>query len=103
MQFIRPRQVIAMIGVSRTTLWRMVRAGVFPRPVLLTVRNRAYVLEAVEKWMQARAIQAVPGHEVDAKEARRTILIREAAPLSARASCSRRGRARRRNDESPFP
>lgn len=55
MQFIRPRQVLEMIGVSRTTLWRMVRAGTFPRPVRITERNCGFVLETVEAWMKARA------------------------------------------------
>lgn len=55
MRFVRPRQVLEMIGVSRTTLWRMVQAGVFPRPVCITERNRGYLLEAVEAWMRARA------------------------------------------------
>jgi prophage regulatory protein len=55
MQFIRPRRVLELIGLSRTTLWRMVRAGTFPRPVRITERSRGYVLEAVEAWMRARA------------------------------------------------
>ena len=54
-QFIRPRQVLEMIGVSRTTLWRMVQAGTFPRPVRITERNRGYLRDAVEAWMKARA------------------------------------------------
>ena len=53
-RFLRPRQVLEMIGVSRTTLWRMVRAGHFPRPVCITERNRGYLLESVEAWMRAR-------------------------------------------------
>ena len=53
MQFIRPRDVVEMIGVSRTTLWRMVQAGTFPRPVRITERNRGFLLEAVEAWMKA--------------------------------------------------
>jgi hypothetical protein len=44
-----------MIGVSRTTLWRMVQAGTFPPPVRITERNRGFPLEAVEAWMKARA------------------------------------------------
>ena len=55
MQFIRPRDVVEMIGVSRTTLWRMVQAGTFPQPVRITERNRGFLLEAVETWMKARA------------------------------------------------
>jgi prophage regulatory protein len=54
MRFLRPRQVLEMIGVSRTTLWRMVQAGNFPRPVCITQRNRGYLLESVEAWMKAR-------------------------------------------------
>jgi prophage regulatory protein len=59
-QFIRPRHVLKMIGVSRTTLWRMVQAGTFPRPVRITERNRGYLLEAVEAWMTARTDRTLP-------------------------------------------
>jgi prophage regulatory protein len=55
MRFIRPNEVLRMIGVSRTTLWRMVQAGAFPRPVRITERSRGYVLEDIEAWMKARA------------------------------------------------
>jgi prophage regulatory protein len=55
MRFVRPREVLEMIGVSRSTLWRMVQAGEFPPPVRITQRNSGYVLEAVEEWMRARA------------------------------------------------
>jgi prophage regulatory protein len=53
-RFIRTRQVLEMIGVSRTTLWRMVQAGTFPQPVRVTKRSRAFLLDAVEAWMKAR-------------------------------------------------
>ena len=53
-RFIRPREVIEMLGVSRTTLWRMVRAGSFPKPVRISKGNAGYLLETVEAWMQAR-------------------------------------------------
>ena len=54
MRFIRPSEVLSMIGVSRTTLWRMVRDGLFPAPVRITKRNRGYVLDDVEAWMRGR-------------------------------------------------
>ncbi len=53
-RFIRTRQVLEMIGVGRTTLWKIVQEGSFPRPVRITERNSRYLLEAVEQWMQLR-------------------------------------------------
>jgi predicted DNA-binding transcriptional regulator AlpA len=54
MRFIRSREVVTMIGVSRTTLWRMVRAGAFPAPIRITERSRGYLLDTVEDWMRER-------------------------------------------------
>src|SRR5262245_42850713 len=54
MRFIRPGEVLKMIGVSRTTLWRMVRGGVFPPPIRITKRNTGYILDDVEGWMLQR-------------------------------------------------
>lgn len=53
-RFIRPREVVEMLGVSRTTLWRMVREGSFPKPVRISKGNAGYLLETVEAWMRAR-------------------------------------------------
>ncbi len=36
---LRPREVMAQMGWSRTTLWRRVRAGAFPAPVELGVNS----------------------------------------------------------------
>ena len=55
MRFIRPSEVLKMIGVSRTTLWRMVRDGVFPPPIRITKRNTGYILDDVEGWIRQRA------------------------------------------------
>ncbi len=55
MRFIRTQQVLDMIGVGRTTLWKMVQAGSFPRPVRITERSSGYLLDAVEQWMRLRA------------------------------------------------
>jgi prophage regulatory protein len=60
MRFIRAREVLRMIGVSRTTLWRMVRAGLFPQPVRITKRNTGYIFDDVESWMRDRARGSAP-------------------------------------------
>ena len=74
MRFIRPRQVVEMIGVSRTTLWRMVQAGTFPRPVRITERNCGFLLETVEAWMKANGLRIAKGpspKDAKAKAAKR--------------------------------
>lgn len=84
MQFIRIRQVLEMIGVSRTTLWRMVQAGLFPRPVCITERNRGYERQTVEEWMTART-EAGPNSLTLPPVVRR----REARRAAARAALAR--------------
>ncbi len=77
MQFLRPRQVLEMIGVSRTTLWRMVQAGTFPRPVRITERNCGFLLDNVEAWMKSRAAglpsETEPASVAPARERRTTL------------------------------
>ena len=74
MQFIRPKQVMALIGVSKATLWRMVRAGRFPAPVRIGAFSKAYVLEEVQAWMAAvaeqRAARVAPGESATGSKAR---------------------------------
>ena len=60
MRFIRASEVLRMIGVSRATLWRMVRAGLFPQPVRITKRNTSYIFDDVQGWMRERARRAEP-------------------------------------------
>jgi prophage regulatory protein len=83
-QFIRIRQVLEMIGVSRTTLWRMVQAGAFPRPVCITERNRGYERETVEAWMTARTEAGPDGLTVPP-----VVQRREARRAAARAALAR--------------
>jgi predicted DNA-binding transcriptional regulator AlpA len=79
--------VLEMIGVSRTTLWRMVQAGTFPRPVRITERNRGDVLEAVEAWMKARTEGTLFDAQVAAENGRRgeRLTARTALPRLSRA------------------
>ena len=89
MQFIRIRRVLEMIGVSRTTLWRMVQAGTFPRPVRITERNRGYDLKTVEAWMTARTEGIPADFEIPPTVRRRS--ERRAAARAALASLPRTG------------
>jgi predicted DNA-binding transcriptional regulator AlpA len=53
--YLRQSQLIpGILPFSSATLWRMVKAGTFPRPVKISQRVSAWKIEAVRSWMQAR-------------------------------------------------
>lgn len=54
-QILRTRAVCTLTGLSRVTIWRLVRDGKFPRPVQLTGRRATgYYRSDVEGWLAAR-------------------------------------------------
>lgn len=55
MRFIRTSDVVELVGLSRSTLWRMVHAGTFPRRVRISERTAGHIYEEVQAWMEARA------------------------------------------------
>ena len=54
MQFLTPKQVRELVSLSRTTLWRLCRAGHFPQPVRISAGRVAFLHQEVEDWMKAR-------------------------------------------------
>ena len=53
-QLIRPNDVCALTGLSRTSIWRRVRTGKFPAPIELGGGSIAWREEEVEDWIAAR-------------------------------------------------
>lgn len=51
--FYRLPQVLALVPVSKSTLWRRVKAGSFPQPVKLSERVTVWRAEEVRKWIDA--------------------------------------------------
>lgn len=49
--FLRQRQVLAFVPISKSTLWRRIRARSFPSPVKLSVRVTAWRAEDVRRWI----------------------------------------------------
>ena len=49
---LRIADVRAATGLSRATVWRMVKAGTFPAPVALGKRAIGWRREAVESWVE---------------------------------------------------
>jgi prophage regulatory protein len=55
---LRWRPVSAVTGLSRPTIWRLVKLGRFPRPVQLSSAQAVgWVASEVEAWVQARIVQ----------------------------------------------
>ncbi len=53
-RIIRAKEVQEMIGISRTTLWRMEKKGEFPRRVSLGVGSVGWRLGEVKQWINQR-------------------------------------------------
>lgn len=49
--FLRQHQVLAFVPISKSTLWRQVRARSFPGPVKLSARVTAWRAEDVRRWI----------------------------------------------------
>ena len=53
-RLLRRRQVEALTGLRRSTIYDKMTCGQFPRPVRLGARAVAWVASEVEAWVQAR-------------------------------------------------
>jgi len=55
--FLRQPQVLGLVPISKSTLWRRVHAGTFPEPVKLSDRVTVWRVEDVRQWID---VQGVP-------------------------------------------
>jgi len=53
-QIIRPRNIPSITGLSRTTIWRLERAGDFPKRIRLSVGACGWRLSEVMAWLENR-------------------------------------------------
>ena len=56
-QMLRPPEVMARTGLSRTTLWRRVRTGTFPPPCELGENSIGWPASAVNAWLANRPLR----------------------------------------------
>ncbi|MGH8529339.1 MAG: helix-turn-helix transcriptional regulator [Nevskiales bacterium] len=53
--YVRQSQLVPhIVPFSGATLWRMVKAGSFPKPVKLSERVTAWAVDDVRAWMETR-------------------------------------------------
>ena len=53
-RFIRLKEVLAICGKSRSSVYDAIKKGNFPRPVKLSGRTTAWVKNEIQKWAQER-------------------------------------------------
>jgi predicted DNA-binding transcriptional regulator AlpA len=56
--FYSERDLVVMLGLSRTTLWRMVKTKIFPAPVMISRGRVGYPREAVDRWIAKKVASA---------------------------------------------
>jgi len=63
-RIIREREVEAITGLARTTRWRGVKAGTFPKPVRLTPSTIGWSEADLAQWLaERRAASGLPQRE----------------------------------------
>lgn len=56
--YLRVSQIVRILPLSRSTVWRKVRAGTFPRPVKLSDNVTAWPVTDLRAWIEARRTAA---------------------------------------------
>ncbi len=53
-QMLRAPEVMARTGLSRVTIWRRVKAGKFPAPLVLGENSIGWTAQSIEDWLESR-------------------------------------------------
>lgn len=54
MRFLRLPEVLNMTALSRSSVYRLMNAGMFPASIQLSAKSIAWVEEEVQNWIQQR-------------------------------------------------
>ena len=53
-QLVKVRDVEKMLGVSRATVYRMMKHGHFPRPIHIAPSSVRWERSVIDQWLEAR-------------------------------------------------
>jgi prophage regulatory protein len=78
-RFITMEQVRGRVALSKTEIYRKIKAGLFPRPVPLGPQKVAFVESEVAAWMEARLRARADGEGAErrAKQGRDAVNARQ--------------------------
>ena len=49
-----PRNICELLGISRTTLDRLLRRGFFPMPVRISTRRVVWTVDQLDSWLKSQ-------------------------------------------------
>ncbi|WP_040727655.1 AlpA family transcriptional regulator [Thiomicrorhabdus sp. Kp2] len=50
----RLKALVSELGLSKTTIYALIKEGQFPKPVSLTARSVGWKAEDIEEWLNSR-------------------------------------------------
>lgn len=57
---LRMDEVARYVRLGRTTIYRQIRKGRFPKPIHLTEKSRAWLKSDLDEWLQSLTGQQLP-------------------------------------------
>jgi prophage regulatory protein len=57
---LRIAEVVTMVGMAEATVWREVKAGRFPPPLMISPRCRGWRLSTLIAWLKTRPTAPPP-------------------------------------------
>jgi prophage regulatory protein len=60
-RFLRLPEVCRIVGLPRSTIYKLMVNGDFPKPIPLTERTRAWLEDEIILWQEERVLRR-PGH-----------------------------------------
>jgi prophage regulatory protein len=66
-RIVRLPEVLRRVGLRRSSLYRQISLGMFPRPIRLGLRASGWLEAEVDDWINERIRASRPGEEKDAE------------------------------------
>jgi len=55
-RILNQRELFQIVGFSKTTLWRLIGRGEFPKPIKLTEHLNAWSVQTINDWLTQRGL-----------------------------------------------
>ena len=74
-RLLRLKEVVQMVGLSRTSIYRLVDSGDFPHPIRVGPRAVRWRLRDIEQWISERPFATDKVEKVSKKPSHKSVLV----------------------------